>query len=95
MNDYKHILVLLGILVLLCIVIDVLKKYLREGFVSKEAIELCDKSKKILGKDDRISFTDFRYKTGIKDIVQYDDIKKMYKKNDLTPANVQKTLSNN
>ena len=89
MSGCNRILALIGFLIILCIVIDLIKRYIREGFASKQAIELCEKSKKILSKDDKISFTDFKYKTGCKDVVEYDGIKKLYKKGNLTPDNVE------
>lgn len=92
MNECEFIIVLIGVLVLLCIIIDILKKYVKDGFVSKEAMELCNISKKLLSKDDKISFTDFRYKTGCSDVVVYDDIKKLYNKGNLTPKAVQAIL---
>lgn len=92
MTDCKIILTLLGILILICIIIDIAKKYYKEGFASKEAIELCNTAKKILSKDDRISYTDFKSKTNCPDVVVYDNIKRLYKKGNLTPENVQDSL---
>lgn len=92
MSDYQIIIGLLAILILLCIIIDFAKKYLKEGFVSKRAIELCNNAKKILSKDDRISYTDFKNKTDCPDVVVYNDIKSLYKKGNLTPENVQDKL---
>jgi hypothetical protein len=91
-TECQTILGLIGVLLLICLIIYYIKKHLKEGFVSKEAIELCNNSKKILAKDDKISFTDFKNKTGCPDVVVYDNVKRLYKKGNLTPENVQDSL---
>lgn len=91
-EDHCTIISLILCLILLCLIIYILKCVYKEGFVTKEAIDLSHKANKILSKDDKISFTDFKNKTNISDIVQYDDIKKLWKHNNLTPENIQKLL---
>jgi hypothetical protein len=93
MDDCEKLAWLLCVLILLCMVIHVRKKNSKDTFVSPEAIKLCNKSKEIFSKNDKTPFTDFKQTVGGSvDVVQYDDIRRLYKEGNLTPEGVQSTL---
>lgn len=92
MDECQVIAVLLAIFIFICLIIHILSSNSKNGFVTPEAMALYKKSRNVLSKDNKISFTNFKKVTGADDVVQYDDIKKLWKDGQLTPENVQQTF---
>jgi hypothetical protein len=77
---------------LVCLGSNIVRK-VREGFISPQAYEVCAQSRDMFTKSNGgTTYSEYKSALHGADPVQFDEIKKLWKKGELTPANVQKAL---